>query len=87
MDDLLRLDDLRQPVEARVGNRHDTDVGIDGAERVVLRLDARLGKGIEQGGLADIGQSDDAAFYAHDKPINPGDAGWAKKCATCPSNR
>ncbi len=61
----LRLDDLREPVEARVRHRHDTDVRIDGAERVVLRLDARLGQGVEQGGLAHVGQPDDTAFHAH----------------------
>ena len=69
MQNLLRLDDLRQPVEARVGDGDDADIRIDGAERVVLRLDTRLGEGIEQGRLADIGQTDDAAFDAHRMPL------------------
>jgi hypothetical protein len=48
--------------EPRVRHRHHAHVGIDGAEGIVLRLDARRGQGVEQGGLADIGQTDDTAF-------------------------
>src|SRR5690606_34931443 len=43
----------------------DADIGLDGAERVVLGRDARLGQGVEGGGLADIGQADDAALETH----------------------
>ena len=63
--DLLRLDDLRQLREPRIGHLDDADVGLDGAEGIVLRGDARLGQRVEQGGLAHVGQSDDAAFQAH----------------------
>ena len=62
---LLRLDDLGQRVQARIRHRHDADVRLDGAEREVGRGDARLGQRIEQGGLADVRQADDAAFDAH----------------------
>ena len=51
--------------EARIGHLDDADVGLDGAERIVLRRDAGLGQGVEEGGLADVGQADDAAFQSH----------------------
>jgi len=63
--DLLRRDDVRQHLQAGVGQLDDAHVGLDRAERVVLGSDAGLGEGIEEGGLADVGQADDAAFQAH----------------------
>ena len=51
--------------EARVGHLDDADVGLDRAERIVLRGDARLGERVEERRLADVGQADDAAFEAH----------------------
>ena len=39
----LRINDFRQRVHARVGHFHDADVGLDGAERIVGRFNARLG--------------------------------------------
>ena len=48
----------RQPV---VGHRHDAHVGIDGAEGIVGRFRLAVARdGVEQGGLADVGQSDDS---------------------------
>ena len=35
-------------------------IGVDGAEREVLRLRLRLGQHVEEGGLADVGQANDA---------------------------
>ena len=35
------------------------------AKGVVLGGDTGLGQGIEEGGLADVGQADDSAFEAH----------------------
>ncbi|MNI45676.1 hypothetical protein D3C73_1001140 [compost metagenome] len=64
-DDLLRVDDRCQLVQARIRHRHDADVRFDGAEREVRRGDARLGQRVEQGRLADVGQADDAAFDTH----------------------
>ncbi|MNF68866.1 hypothetical protein D3C84_507330 [compost metagenome] len=61
----LGLDDLGQGLEARIGHRHDAAVRLDGAEREVLRGDAGFGQGVEQGGLADVGQADDAAVESH----------------------
>jgi hypothetical protein len=63
--DALGLDDLGQRLQPRVGQLDHADVGLDGAERVVLGGDAGLGQGVEQGGLADVGQADDAALQAH----------------------
>ena len=51
--------------EARVRHRHDADIRIDGAERVVLGRDAGAGQRIEERGLADVRQADDAAADAH----------------------
>jgi len=64
-DDLFGLDDLGQGIQARVGHGHDAAVRLDGAEGEVLRRDAGFGEGVEQGGLADIGQADDAAVESH----------------------
>ncbi len=69
-DHLSGLGNSGELVEARVGDRNLADIRLDGAERVVggLRRGA-LGQSVEQGGLADIGQPDDAAFESHD--LNP----------------
>ena len=65
-DHLRGLGDGREPVEPRVGNGHLADIRLDGAERIVGGLRRRaLGQRVEQGGLADIGQPDDAAFESH----------------------
>ena len=61
----LGLDDLAQRVEARVGHRHDADVGLDGAERVVRGLGLLGGQRVEERGLADVGQTDDADRESH----------------------
>ena len=46
-DHLLRLGDGGELCEPRVGHLDDADVGVDGAERIVLRRDPRLGEGVE----------------------------------------
>ncbi len=61
----LRVNDFRQFIETRVGHLDDADIGLDGAERVILRRNAGLGQRIEHGGLADVGQTDDTAFQTH----------------------
>ena len=63
--DTLRLDDGGERIEPRVGHRHDADVRLDGAERVVLGRDGRARERVEEGRLANIGQADDAAFDSH----------------------
>src|SRR5439155_24159926 len=58
---LFRLDDGVESLEAGVGDLDDADVGLDGAERIVLRRGRlRRGKRVEQRRLADIGKADDA---------------------------
>ena len=65
-NDLFRSGDVGQDREPRVGHRHLADIGLDGAERIIGRLRLRrLGQGVEQGRLADIGQADDGDFQGH----------------------
>ena len=57
------LGDFLQDVRALVGHDHDADIRVDGAERVVCSLGlAGAGEGVEEGGLAYVGQADDASF-------------------------
>jgi hypothetical protein len=71
-DDLLAAGDARQLVQPRIGHADLADIGLDRAERIIRRLRRlRLGQRIEQGGLADIGQSDDAAFETHFYSVIP----------------
>ena len=58
----LRLRNIRELGETRIRHFDNADVGLDGAEGIILCSDARLGQRIEQGGFADVGQADDAAF-------------------------
>jgi hypothetical protein len=62
-NDLLGRDQRLDAGKARIRNWNHADVRLDGAEGVVLGLDARRRQGVEQGALADIGQADDAAFH------------------------
>jgi hypothetical protein len=48
-----------QAVQPLVGHGDHADVGLDGGERVVRRLGAGGADGVEEGGLADVGQPDD----------------------------
>ena len=77
--DLLGLDDRRPAREARVGQLDDADVRLDRAERIVLGRDAGLRQGIEEGGLADVRQADDAAFEAHEGLGASGSAGRGER--------
>ena len=61
----LRLDDRRQLIQPRIGHRHDAYIGIDRAEGIVLRCDLSARQRIEERRLADVRQTDDAAFDAH----------------------
>jgi hypothetical protein len=63
--DALRFDDGRDLLQAGIGHFDNADVGLDGAEGIVLGGDAGLGQGIEEGGLADVRQTDDTALEAH----------------------
>ncbi len=57
--------DRGQGVETRVGDIDDPNVRLNGAEGVVGRFGAGGGDGIEDGRLAHVGKTDDAAFEAH----------------------
>ena len=57
--DAGRMVDLGEPVEARIGHRHDAHVWFDGGERVVGREAALVREGREQRGFADVRQTDD----------------------------
>ncbi len=69
--DLLRVHDVGELLQARVGHRHDPDVGVDRAERIVLGRDLRPGESIEQGRLADVRQAHDAAADCHSFSTTP----------------
>ena len=58
--DPLGAEHLGQLGESLVGHRDDADVGLDGREGIVRREDVVVGQRVEQRGLADVGQSDDA---------------------------
>ena len=80
--DLLRLDDRRKRVEPRIRHRHDADVRVDGAERIVLRRDLRARQRVEQRGLADVGKPDDAALDSHlATPFLRRGAAWPRACS------
>ena len=64
--DALRRDDVRQLLQTRVRHFDHAGVGFDGAKGVVFCSNARFGEGVEQGGLANVGQTHDAAFQTHD---------------------
>ena len=57
--DLLGVVQLCQPVQTLIGNRNHTNVGVDGAECIVVSGYACIGDCIKQGRFAHVGQSDD----------------------------
>ena len=56
---------LGQRVQPRIGHRDHPDVGVDGRERVVGRQDTVVRQGVEEGRLADIGETDDPDRQRH----------------------
>ena len=64
-DDLLGLDVLLDAFEPAVGHRHDADVRVDRAERVVRRFGLARGEGVEDRALAHVGQADDTDRQSH----------------------
>ncbi|ABU76745.1 hypothetical protein ESA_01487 [Cronobacter sakazakii ATCC BAA-894] len=61
----LRLHDLGDFVQTRIGHRHDAGVRLNGTEREVRRLNTCFGQRIEQSGFTDVRQADDTAFESH----------------------
>ncbi len=64
-DNLLRLGNGGQLGQPRIRHLDDADIGVDRAERIILRGDFRTGQRVEQGRLAHVGQPHDAALKAH----------------------
>ena len=56
-------DRLGDPLQPLVRNRDDGDVGVDRGERVVAGLGPSAGERVEQGGLARVGEPDDADLH------------------------
>ena len=59
-DDIIHVDgsiDPARDIETLVGNRHHADVRLDGAERIVGALCARIGDGVKQGALSHVGKT------------------------------
>jgi hypothetical protein len=69
--DLLRSEDLREAVQARIRKLDDADVRLDRCERVVRREDVVLGESVEQGRLAHVGKSYDADSQSHGSRFYP----------------
>ncbi len=62
-DELGRTAHLAEHLEPFVRHGHDADVRIDRAKGVVRRLRlAGAGDGVEEGGFAHVGESDDACL-------------------------
>ena len=55
--------DVSQAVEARIGNGDNSNVGIDGAKRIVGRSGTCVGQCVKEGTFADVRQSDDTKFH------------------------
>ena len=80
-DDHAGLEDLFEMGQAVVGHVDDTDVGFNGAERIVRdRRLVRAGNRVEEGGLSRVGQPDDAGFQHKDGELTarPGHRGKRK---------
>ena len=59
----LRVIQIGQRLKALIRYRYHADVRVDSAERIVCALRARLRDRIEQSGLADVRETDDAEFH------------------------
>ena len=82
--DALGAEDAGERLEARVGQVHHADVRLDRREGIVRREHLVLGERVEQGGLADVGQADDADSESHGRPVYPrahGDRSGDRLCA------
>lgn len=69
-----------QPVEAWVRNCNTSVVGIDCAEGEVLSWNGQLGEGVEQRGLANVGQAHDSHLQKQDQLA--GRLGWSLQHST-----
>ena len=51
--------EIAQPLQPLIGHGDHAHIGVDGAEGIIVGGNTGVGDGIEQSGLADVGQSDD----------------------------
>ncbi|CAI8403649.1 MAG: Uncharacterised protein [Cyanobium sp. ARS6] len=64
---------IREPLQPGIRNRHGSDIRLDGAEREIGSLGLSIGhQGVEESGLAHIGQTDDSGFEHGGKSIGRG---------------
>ncbi|MNG93754.1 hypothetical protein D3C79_527290 [compost metagenome] len=61
----LWFDDFGQLIQTCIGHRYHAGIRFNGAEREVSRFNTRFGQRIEQGGFANVRQTDDTAFESH----------------------
>ena len=61
----LRFDDRAEFGQALIGYLDYSDIGFDGAERIVFCGNACFGQRIKQRGFSYIGQTNDTAFQTH----------------------
>ena len=61
-NDAGRMHNVGKLLQSVIRYFHDSDVGFDGAERIVFGGNARLGQSVENSGLADVRQANDATF-------------------------
>lgn len=64
--DALAVEKVGERREARVGQVHDADVGLNGREGVIRRKNRVAGQRVEECRLADIGKTDDRDSESHD---------------------
>ncbi len=64
-DDLLRLLKLIDHLEPIIRHGNHADVRLDGRERIISRQRPRRGECVEDGALANIGQTDNSDFQCH----------------------
>ena len=86
-DDFFGAGNLRQHVKPRIGHGDIADIRLDRAERIIRRLRRRrLRQRVEKRRFADIRQTDDAAFKAHESLFSEGMAralaSFARYCET-----
>ena len=78
-DQLFALAEVGELLEAVIGNRHCAHIRLNRAERKIGSLSLRIGhQGIEQGGFANVGQSDDSSFKHVVKSIHLPSAAFAR---------
>ena len=55
--------EIAQPLQPLIGHGNHAHIGVDGAEGIVVGGNTGIGDGIEQSGLAHIGQTDDTKLH------------------------